>query len=321
MKIQRLFDPDTEPYFDLLLFDGAVARDVVPALARSPVYQVDPGEVVLDAERANTAVYVVLRGTLRVDLPMSGPDNAVHLGRGECAGELSVIDGSLTSASVRAVDACELLALQGADVLNLADGSHAVARNLLRILSQRVRGTNVLLREEANVSEALRKRSTTDALTGLHTRGWLDEMLRRLTVRAEQGDAPFALLVIDVDNFKAFNDTWGHLVGDRVLQQVAEALRAALRPTDFAARYGGEEFAVLLPALSSAQSAARVADRICSRVRKTVRLPEGGGGPPHVTVSIGAAVHVRGEDATALFHRADGLLYRAKSEGRDRVVC
>jgi diguanylate cyclase (GGDEF)-like protein len=320
MRIQRLFDPASEPYFDLLLFDGAVAREVLPALARSPVYEVDPGEVVLDVNQPNTTFYVVLRGTLRVDLPRKEADTNVHLGRGECVGEISVIDGSLTSASVRAVDACELLALQGTDVLNLAGGSHAVARNLLRILSQRVRGTNVLLREEVNVSEALRRRSMTDALTGLYNRGWLDDMLRRLTARAEQGGAPFALLVIDVDHFKTFNDTWGHLVGDRVLQQVAEALRATLRPTDFAARFGGEEFAVLLPAVSGPQNAARVADRICNRVRKPVPHPDGGGSPPHVTVSIGVAAHQRGEDAEALFRRADELLYRAKNEGRDRVV-
>ena len=184
-----------------------------------------------------------------------------------------------------------------------------------------MRGTNVLLREEANGSEALRKRSTTDALTGLHTRGWLDDMLRRLAARAEQGDAPFALLVIDVDHFKTVNDTWGHIVGDRVLQQGAEVLRATVRPTDFAARYGGGDFSVVLPAVSGPQNATRGGDRIWKRVRNTVRLPKGGSGPPCVTVSIGVAGHPRGEAAETLFHRADQLLYRAKNEGRDCIVC
>lgn len=321
MEIQRLFDPEHEPYFDLLLFDGAVAQDVAPALARSPVYLAQPGEYVLAANAANTAVYVVLRGTLRVDLGTADDDEAVHLGRGECVGEISVIDGSFTSTSVRAVDQCELLALQGVDALSLADHSHAVARNLLRILSRRIRGTNVLLRAEATESESLRRRSITDALTGLHTRSWIDDMLLRLAARAAQGGEPFALLVMDVDHFKSVNDTYGHLVGDRVLQQVAEALRATLRPTDFAGRYGGEEFSILLPSVAKTEGAARAAERICERVRKSVAIPGNAAPMPHVTVSIGVAVHQRGEGSEALFKRADKLLYRAKHEGRDRTAC
>ena len=321
MRTLRLFNPDREPFSDLLLFDGAVREEVSGVLGCSRVCRAEPGEVVLAAGVPNAMVYVVLQGTLRVDLALAEEGDVAHLGRGECVGELSVIDGSLTSTSVRAVDECDLLALQGADILTLADRSHAVARNLLRILTRRLRGTNALLRVEANQSETLRLLSLTDALTGLHNRSWLDDTLRRMVARADRGDAPFALLIADVDHFKMFNDNWGHLVGDRVLQQVAEALRAALRPTDFAARYGGEEFALLLPGVSAVESAAKVARRVCRAVRETVMLPERGADSPRVTVSIGGAVRQPGEDTKALFHRADQLLYRAKHEGRDRVVC
>jgi len=321
MKTLRLFNPDSEPFSDLLLFDGAAREEISSVLECSRVCRADPGEVVLAADTANATVYVVLQGTLRVDLALAEAGDAAHLGRGECVGELSVIDGSLTSTSVRAVDECDLLALQGSDILTLADRSHAVARNLLRILTRRLRGTNALLREEANQSETLRVRSMTDALTGLNNRGWFDDTLRRMVARANRGDAQFALLIADVDHFKTFNDNWGHLVGDRVLQQVAEALRASLRPTDFAARYGGEEFALLLPGVSAGESAARAAGRVCRAVSETVMLPERGADSPRVTVSIGGAVLQPGEGAEALFQRADQLLYRAKHEGRNRAVC
>lgn len=321
MKTLRLFNPDREPFSDLLLFDGAVRAEVADVLGCSQVCRADPGEVVLAAGVLNAMVYVVLQGTLRVDLALAEEGDAAYLGRGECVGELSVIDGSLTSTSVRAVDECDLLALQGADILTLADRSHAVARNLLRILTRRLRGTNARLRVEANQSETLRVRSLTDALTGLHNRGWLDDTLRRMVVRVDRGDAPFALLIADVDHFKTFNDTWGHLVGDRVLQQVAETLRVSLRPTDFAARYGGEEFALVLPAVSDLGMALGIAERVCRAVRETVMLPDRGADSPRVTISIGGAVHQPGEAVETLIHRADQLLYRAKQEGRDRAVC
>jgi CRP-like cAMP-binding protein len=189
MRNLRLFNPEREPFSDLLLFDGAVRAEVSDVLGRSQVCRTDPGEVVLAAGVPNAVVYVVLQGTLRVDLALAEEGDAAYLGRGECVGELSVIDGSLTSTSVRAANECDLLALQGADILTLADRSHAVARNLLRILTRRLRGTNALLRVEAKQSEILRVRSLTDALTGLHNRGWLDDTLRRMAVRVDRGDA------------------------------------------------------------------------------------------------------------------------------------
>lgn len=320
MKTLRLFDPEREPFLDLMLFDGAGVEEVADALGRACVCRAEPAEVVLAASISNKTVYVVLKGTLRVDLAQAGNDNPTHLGRGECVGELSVIDGSLTSTSVRAVDECDLLVLEGDDVLALAYRSHAVARNLLRILTRRLRGTNTLLREEARTSEIMHLRSITDTLTGLYNRGWFDDTVRRMGARADQGGSSFALLVIDIDKFKLFNDTWGHLTGDRVLQQVAEALRGALRPTDFAARYGGEEFALLLPAVSTPQSAAIVGERVRHAVRCIAPMPGSSKDLPPVTISIGVAVRQSGEDAEALFNRADELLFRAKREGRDRVV-
>jgi diguanylate cyclase (GGDEF)-like protein len=321
MKPQRRFDPASEAFDDLALFEGAQHEAVGDALGRSSVQVAEPGEVVLAANAPNDTVYVVLKGTLRVDLA-SGENaaGATHLGRGECAGEMSVIDGASTSAAVHAVDRCELLAIDGAQVLLLADRSHAVARNLLRMLSRRIRGTNEMLREEAQHSEVLRRRATTDALTGLYSRGWLNETLARLAARADHDGSTFAVLLADVDHFKRFNDSWGHLVGDRVLQRVSEALRDGLRPTDFAARHGGEEFALVLPEVSDVQTATRVAERLRRAVREIVLMPERDAQSPAVTISLGVAVRERGEQPTALFGRADQALYRAKHAGRDRVA-
>jgi len=318
MQATRTFDPSREPISDLLLFEGAEVGIVTDALARSQVFAAKPGEVVLTANSPNATVYVLLRGTLRVDVT-SGDGGATHVARGECVGELSVIDGTLTSATVTAVDECELLALEGALVLELADFSHAVARNLLRLLSRRLRGTNVMLREEAEHSDLLRLRATTDALTGLFSRGWLDGMIDRLAGRAEKGGESFAVIIMDVDHFKTFNDSWGQVVGDRVLQRVADALRAGLRPTDLAARYGGEEFVAILNGLDDPDTAVRIAQRVHAAVGRISLAAEVGSKTAPVTVSLGVAVRAKGEDPNTLLARADQALHRAKQVGGDRV--
>jgi diguanylate cyclase (GGDEF)-like protein len=318
MKAIRTFDPGLEPISDLLLFEGAEVGTVTAALARSQVLAAKPGEVVITANSPNVTVYVLLRGTLRVDVT-SGEGGTTHIARGECVGELSVIDGTLTSATVTAVDECELLALQGPLVLELADFSHAVARNLLRLLSRRLRGTNVMLREEAEQSDRLRLRATTDALTGLFSRGWLDHMIERLASRAEKGGESFAVVIMDVDHFKAFNDRWGQVVGDRVLQRVADALRAGLRPTDLAARYGGEEFIAILNGLDRLENAVKIAQRVHAAVGRISLAAEVGSGAAPVTASLGVAVRAKGEDPKVLVGRADEALHRAKQAGGNRV--
>lgn len=317
MKLLRSFDPLSESFSDLLLFKGASPQSLTPLLGTTKVWGAEPGEQVLAAEAANSIVYVVLRGRLRVDLGPGQDLAAMRAERGECVGELSVIDGARTSAAVIAEEACELLALERQQVIELADLSHSVARNLLRILSRRLRGTNRLLLDEAHKADVLRLNSITDALTGLYSRAWLEGTLERLAQRAEQGGAGFALLLLDVDHFKHINDAHGRPVGDRALRLAGQALRSGLRPTDQAARYGGDEFVILLPGAASSAIAAAIAERACAAVRlardeehESLRL----------TCSGGVAVHARGETPKLLLERADRALEGAKRAGGNRVA-
>jgi diguanylate cyclase (GGDEF)-like protein len=149
-----------------------------------------------------------------------------------------------------------------------------------------------------------------DALTGLLNRRRLDgDLAARL-----HSSGAVAFLMIDVDHFKAFNDTFGHQRGDELLQTVARAISSAVREGDVVYRYGGEEFCVLLPDADAA-----LAGVVAERVRATVRSATAHGVRP-VTVSVGVAADERGGVATALVERADAALYAAKQTGRDRVV-
>jgi diguanylate cyclase (GGDEF)-like protein len=167
--------------------------------------------------------------------------------------------------------------------------------------------------------ETLRQQTLCDPLTTLFNRRFLEESMPRECARASREKLPLALLMIDADHFKAFNDNHGHEAGDAALRQLALVLRENCRANDLACRFGGEEFTVLLPA-TGREGAQAWSARLLDKVREmTVTL---NGTPlPRITVSIGIAIYPNeGVDASTLLQAADRALYEAKEAGRDRVA-
>jgi diguanylate cyclase (GGDEF)-like protein/PAS domain S-box-containing protein len=166
---------------------------------------------------------------------------------------------------------------------------------------------------------ALEQLATRDGLTGLANRRCFDETLHAEWARALRQRQPLSLLMVDVDNFKAYNDANGHLGGDECLKRIATAVASEMRANDLVARYGGEEFAVILPN-QSLKGAASVAERIRTRVEQ-LQVPNRLAPARHVTVSIGAATAIASPDnsASELVAIADAALYRAKHMGRNRI--
>ncbi|MBL8921623.1 MAG: diguanylate cyclase [Myxococcaceae bacterium] len=165
--------------------------------------------------------------------------------------------------------------------------------------------------------DELRALSTTDGLTQVANHRAFQERLRGEFRRAQRYDDPIALILMDVDHFKAVNDAHGHLVGDEVLKGVAGAISAAVRETDFVARYGGEEFAVILPKTHLA-GALTVAERMTHELGRVRAGPEGA---VRVTASFGVSGFPgRGITTTeTLLRSADDALYRSKREGRNKI--
>lgn len=172
----------------------------------------------------------------------------------------------------------------------------------------------------------LKRIASADPLTGVANRRTFDTALNKEWRRATRDHSALSLLLIDVDFFKLFNDTYGHVEGDTCLRAVAEALAGAVyRPGDLVARYGGEEFAVLLPQ-TSLTAAAKVGQRMCDTVAALALPHERSSAAPHVTISVGVASLQGLPDApvcpistTNLVDLADRALYQAKSAGRARV--
>jgi diguanylate cyclase (GGDEF)-like protein/PAS domain S-box-containing protein len=167
--------------------------------------------------------------------------------------------------------------------------------------------------------EALRTQSIRDPLTGLYNRRYLTEMLERETRRAIRSEQSLGVLMMDLDHFKKFNDTYGHEAGDTVLRETATFLGKSVRAEDFVCRFGGEEFVVVLPAADLKATQAR-GERIRSKLREQAVLHQGQS-LGMITVSVGvAALPQHGTTPKDLLEAADAALYRAKGEGRDRVV-
>ena len=193
-------------------------------------------------------------------------------------------------------------------------GARQVDRELAEAFSEQVSlgVSNLSLRE------SLRQQSLVDALTGLHNRRFLDETLRRELSRASRKQQEVAVVLLDVDHFKRFNDTFGHEAGDAVLRNLALEMKRSVRASDLACRFGGEEFALVMPEIGRDEAIER-----CESLRLAVsRLQVRYGGQPlgPINISLGLAwFPADGEQVEAVLHAADLALYRAKRGGRNRL--
>jgi diguanylate cyclase (GGDEF)-like protein len=165
----------------------------------------------------------------------------------------------------------------------------------------------------------LKNQSIRDPLTGLFNRRYLDESMRREMFRCRRHGASTGIIMIDVDRFKTFNDTYGHEVGDVILKEFASFLQKHTRNEDILCRYGGEEFILLMPD-SNLSNACRRAEQLCALVRGTLRIDHQGI-THHLTISLGASAFPEsGATIDAVQKAADSALYQAKRQGRDQVV-
>ncbi len=187
-----------------------------------------------------------------------------------------------------------------------------IERRMIAMLERFTSHASLAL-ENAGLLAEVRALAITDPLTGLANRRHLDNVLERSTAQVRRGNGTLALMMIDIDHFKALNDTHGHQMGDEMLRRVARALEVEMRAGDLAARYGGEEFSIVMPG-----SRPDEVQQAAERLRRSIAQMDG---PVPVTVSIGVSwAPEHGLTRDALVKVADDALYRAKEGGRNRVV-
>ena len=301
------------------LFRHVRADDVQSGLQRCDRCDIKTGEHLLTPGEKNEHVYIVLSGSLSVHVGAADAPVLATIGSGECVGEMSIIEDRDPSAFVIAAEDTHLLEIHRSILWEMVNASHEFSKNLLVVLSERVRSHNQVIADSFGEMRKYERHANTDALTGLSNRHAMNETFGYELNRCVQNESPIALIMIDVDNFKKFNDMFGHVAGDRALSAVAGILEKQFRPRDLLVRYGGDEFAVLLPDVDI-ELATTIADRVRSAVSgdtgesndSLIQVP--------IKISMGVACLQEDGSLSALIRDADAALYRAKSAGRN-LVC
>ena len=302
----------------LELFRGVSPDDVQDLLQNCERRDLGDGELLLSPGEKNEHVFIVLSGSLNVHVGSPDAPVLATMDVGACVGEMSIIEDRDPSAFVIGAEPTHLLLIHQSVLWDMVNASHEFAKNLLIVLSERVRSHNHVIADSYGELRKFERHATTDALTGLSNRHTMEELFEREIKRCEKDDFPISLIMIDIDNFKVFNDHFGHVAGDRALSAVATILKHQFRPRDVLVRFGGDEFAILLPEVDE-ELGLTVADR----VRQIVSGDTGDGSDSliqiPIKISMGVAVHNKGDSLSSLIRAADAALYRAKHAGRNAV--
>ena len=302
----------------LELFKGVFPEDIQGLLQRCDRRDLAAGELLLSPLEKNEYVYVVLSGSLNVHVGSEETPILATMEAGACVGEMSIIEDRDPSAYVIGAEDTHLLVIHQTVLWGMVDASHEFAKNLLVVLSERVRSHNRVIANNFGELQKFEKHATTDALTSLANRHATEDIFPQAIAHCLEKDKPVTLMMIDVDNFKQFNDMLGHIAGDRALSAVSKILRKQFRPRDHLVRYGGDEFAVLLPDVTLEQ-----ATDIAQRVRRAVSGETSDSNDSliqiPVRISIGIAELRPQGTLDSLIRDADAALYRAKHAGRDTV--
>jgi len=298
------------------LFCDIDLESVAYLLDACPETLLAEGDTLLQQGALNKTLYLVLDGQLRVYLGGRELPEHTLLNPGECVGEMSVIDGRRASALVIASQNTRLLAIDHEVMWSLIELCYGIARNLLAIMSGRIRVNNLALVSAQAKSLEFERAIAVDALTGLHNKRWVADTFPRVISRCERDGAELCLLLGGLDRFQDFNATHGHLNGDNLLRLLARKLSDGLRPQDLLARHGVADFVFLLPS-TDLPEAQTIAERL-RILAAEARLPIDGAACG-LTMSLGVAAMQYGDKLEELLARAETALRRAKDSGRNRV--
>lgn len=280
-------------------------------------FELGAGETLLSPLSMNQEIFVLLTGELIICLQGNVEHTIARIQPGDCVGEISLIDDRPPSAYVKTASQSSLLAIHRTLLTKMFERQPVLAVNLLKLLADRFRQNTDVLVGSIELQQEYRDKSERDALTGLHNRSWMNEVFPRQMQLSERIGQKVTMMMIDVDNFKNINDSYGHLVGDKALIHLTSVVRKNLRETDLPVRFGGEEIVVLMPGTLAGRANA-VAERVRTLVEVTP-LFLATGESLSMTISIGLTEWKEGEDVEALIGRADRALYLSKDNGRNQV--
>ena len=285
-----------------------------------------PGEIILREHEPGDDFYVIRSGqTVVIKGEFQNPTILGFRSTGEAIGEMALLENLPRSATVIALDVVCLLTFSREAFYQFLRENPSFSLNLMNILSGRIRKSEeermrgyAREKEQVVVVETLSKQATHDPLTGLFNRRYLDQILYGEIAHALQSGSMVGILMVDVDHFKRINDRYGHKAGDLMLQALGELMKNSVRLADIVCRYGGEEFVIVMPGASEA-TVSKCAEEVRSKFQGLHVASENQ--EIRATVSLGVAIYpLHGSNVDEVFVNADRALYRAKQQGRNRVV-
>lgn len=300
------------------LFRGVSHKLLLKTLSQSRLVGLKKGERLLEPGQMNNHIYMILSGRLSVLLKENQAEPVAMFGEGECVGEMSILGDGYASAFVIAATDCRLLAIDQSALWGLLDNSNEAARNMLGILSRRIRVGDQRAAENLERQQGYSSSNMVDELTGLYNREWMDEKLGRYLQRGSASRQSGCLILLEMDGYEEFCEKFGALGSDQALRTIAHTMLSSLRPDDQAGRYTGPRFSVFLPHAAPAD-ARTVAERLRNAVNAAaVVLPSGDALPP-ITISLGVSQAHQDDTLPHLFGRAEQALRAARESGGNCV--
>lgn len=342
MEQGATFKQAAERLSKLELFDGLSQAQLDDLVSLGEISTCQPDVVLFKEGDVGEKLYLIIEGSLEVT---NKSDSQVYLlNAGEVLGEIGLLDGLPRTATVTTATSCLLFGLTRDQFESFLALDPKLALSVMRVTNRKVRAAlsrekelnaslqdaNEELERLNNSLEHMVEQKTQqlrlanqnlkgllerDPLTGAYNRRKFDSLLEELVARGE----PFSLVMVDLDHFKSINDTHGHQTGDRVLIDLAEVAGTRLTGPQYLARYGGEEFGMIL-AGSELEQAGQLAESVRFAI-ECHHFPIRGCAPGYVTASMGVSQYpIHGRSVTEVVECADKALYRAKKEGRNRVI-
>ncbi len=288
---------------------------------------VDAGSVLFRQGDEGNELYIVRLGSVAtsIGLPDGKSREIAVFKSGDFFGEMSIFENAPRSATCTAREKSELLVLHQRSIFRIIENHPTAAQKImyrmLNITTQRLRNTGDFLFDMVQWGDKARKRAITDEMTGVYNRRFLDDSLNQYVDEARKNGEPLVLVMVDLDYFRQINELYGHETGDSVIRDVVGVFKNHLKNPNIIARYGGDEFTFLIPGFGP-KDALGICDSIRTDVEKLETLSRFDGAIKKVTTSQGLACFPESAgDVDSLKKKADSALYRAKEEGRNRVVC
>ncbi len=268
------------------LFKKVKSSLLAALLMKTTRRKVAAEEILMTPGQPNDRIYIVLSGRLRAQINLYDSKPLALFGVGECVGEMSMFDDNHISSYIITATDCDLLSIHHADAWAVLNESLQASHNMLTILSNRIRSSNLILAESMEYMQGYEALNFLNTVTGMYNYHWLSENIARMIHRHTMSHHPCAFILLKIENFGQFDARFGSLGSDQAQRAIAQALLRCLRPNDMVAHIGEDQFAIFLPQTEPV-NIDRVTGRLLEEIGSTDIVTPSWDALPHINLSVG----------------------------------